>query len=267
MGTRRNFVGTALLAGLGLGLNEVAGSTIFNGVSRGKRVGIIGMDTSHSPAFTELLNAKAPSPDSRDYKVVSAYPWGRRNIESGFKRISLYIEKMPSLGVNIVQSLNLLLEVVDVVLLETHDGHLRLKQAMKVLEYKKPVFMDKPLAASFTTVKTIIESYKESGVPFFSSSSLRYAGIATEIGKGTIVAQVIGADTYGPAYLEASHPDLFWYGIHGEEFLYTLMGAGCDRVSCVSVDETEVVTGVWKDGRIGRFRGERRGNIGFGGMA
>jgi hypothetical protein len=57
---------------------------------------------------------------------------------------------------------------------------------------------------------------------------------------------------------------LFWYGVHGIEALYTLMGPGCESVSRVQSKDTEVVTGVWKDGRVATFRGIRSGKSDYG---
>ncbi|MDC6386552.1 gfo/Idh/MocA family oxidoreductase [Flagellimonas taeanensis] len=267
MGTRRNFVGTTLLAGLGLGLTEVAGSPLFKMMGKGKRVGIIGLDTSHAPAFTKMLNADEPSLDFMGYKVVAAYPWGSKDIESSRDRIPKFTEEVATMGVHIAKSIDEVMDQVDVVLLETHDGNLRLKQAKKILKYGKPVFMDTPFAASMPDIKTIVELSEKYGTPIFSASSLRYTDKAMEIAEGKVVGKVMGASTYGPANIEPSHPDLFWYGIHGVELLYTLMGTGCETVNCISTDATEVVTGVWKDGRLGTFRGERQRDIGFGGMA
>ena len=43
---------------------------------------------------------------------------------------------------------------------------------------------------------------------------------------------------------------MFWYGIHGVETLFTIMGPGCKTVARVA---PEKVVGVWKDGRQGTF--------------
>jgi hypothetical protein len=48
-----------------------------------------------------------------------------------------------------------------------------------------------------------------------------------------------------------------WYAIHAIEILYTLMGPGCEQVSRTSTKEADVVTGTWKDGRIGTVRAIR----------
>jgi hypothetical protein len=61
--------------------------------------------------------------------------------------------------------------------------------------------------------------------------------------------------------------DLAWYGIHGCEALFTLMGTGCEQVTRAHSDDFELVTGVWEGGRMGTFRGIRSGKAGYGGTA
>jgi hypothetical protein len=51
------------------------------------------------------------------------------------------------------------------------------------------------------------------------------------------------------------HPDLFFYGIHGTELLFMLMGTGCEQVTAVKSPAFELVTGVWSGGRVGTYRG------------
>jgi hypothetical protein len=83
------------------------------------------------------------------------------------------------------------------------------------------------------------------------------------------IGEIVGVDTWGPCPLEPHHPDLYWYGIHGCELLYTFMGTGCQTVTRATSgggehDGSELVTGVWKDGRIGTFRGIRQGKEDYG---
>ena len=102
-------------------------------------------------------------------------------------------------------------------------------------------------------------------MPVFSSSSLRFTPSVQEIASGKTVGKVFGADAYTPCTIEKSHPDLFWYGIHGVETLYTILGRNCKQVVRSYQEETDVVTGIWKDGRIGTFRGTRNGKHDYGG--
>jgi predicted dehydrogenase len=129
----------------------------------------------------------------------------------------------------------------------------------------KILFIDKPVAASLADAIAIYRAAEHYSIPVFSSSSLRYiAGIA-EIKSGS-VGKVLGAVTYSPATLEKTHPDLFWYGIHGVETLFTIMGTGCREVVRTFTPGTDVVTGIWSDNRVGTFRGIRSGRGDYGGI-
>jgi predicted dehydrogenase len=265
---RRNFIKTASIVSLGLSLEGSAANILTKNIrSKENRVGIIGLDTSHCIAFTKLLNAPDVASDLAGNRVVAAYPWGSRDIESSTSRIPEYTEEIKKMGVKIVDSIAELLDEVDVILLETNDGHPHLEQALQVFESGKPVFIDKPIAASFSDAHAIFEAAKKYKVPLFSSSSLRYSENAQAIRQGNSIGNVIGANTYSPAKLEITHPDLFWYGIHGVELLFTVMGPGCKSVTRTHTKDTDVVVGIWKDGRIGTFRGGRSGKIGYGGTA
>jgi len=267
MSDRRNFIRTAGLAGIGAVLSASALPVLAKGIAGDViKVGIIGLDTEHSVAFTRTFHALDAPADVAGFRVVAACPHGSRDIASSLAMIPGFTEEMKKMGVEITDSIEVLLTKVDVVLLETNDGRLHLEQALPVLKARKPVFIDKPIAASLADAVAIFKAAKEYGVPVFSSSSLRYMSSAREIAKGK-VGKIIGADVYGPAVIEKTHPDLFWYGIHAIETLYTVMGTGCQTVTRTYTEGTDVVVGVWKDGRIGTFRGIRAGAQDFGGYA
>lgn len=228
---------------------------------------MIGLDTSHSVAFTKLLNEKEPKEDIAGFAVTHAYPQGSHDIESSTSRIPKYTAEMKSLGVEIVDSIEALLDKVDYVLLETNDGRLHLEQALQVIKAKKPVFIDKPMAASLADVRAIFSAASSSEVPVFSASSLRFSPVTQEVASGNKIGKVLGASTFSPAKLEKTHPDLFWYGIHGVEALCTLMGTGCKQVRRLYREGVDVVIGEWEDGRIGTFRGIRDGKQTYGGTA
>jgi predicted dehydrogenase len=97
------------------------------------------------------------------------------------------------------------------------------------------------------------------GTPFFSSSSRRFSPDIRGLKNNTKLGSILGAMAWGPAPTEPHHPDLFWYGIHTVETLYTLMGTGCETVSRTYSDGADVVVGRWKDGRIGTIRAMREG--------
>lgn len=230
------------------------------------KIGIIGLDTSHSIAFTKELNGKDKKEQYEGYQIVAAYPYGSKTIKSSFDRIPGYIEQVKEMGVEIVPSIEALLKKVDFVLLETNDGNLHLEQAYEVLKAGKPMFIDKPLGASLAQAIAIYQLAREYNVPIFSSSAIRFSPQNQQLRAGDH-GKVLGADTYSPATREITHPDFGWYGIHGVEGLFTIMGAGCISVNRMSAEGTDVVTGLWSDGRIGTFRGLRTGKNIYGGTA
>ena len=228
------------------------------------KAGLIGLDTSHVIAFTKVLNNPKAEGDLADVKVVAAYPGGSKDIPSSWDRVGKYTEQLRGMGIEIVDSIDALLEKVDVVLLESVDGRPHLAQATPVIQAGKPLFIDKPMAGSLADAIAIFELAKQHNVPVFSSSSLRFSPGILIFRTDSPVGEVIGCDAFSPCSLEPHHPDLFWYGIHGVETLFTIMGTGCEMVSRMQSPDTELVVGKWKDGRIGTFRGTRKGQHGYG---
>ena len=227
------------------------------------RAGIIGLDTSHVLAFTKTLNTDPQKPEVMGVRVVAAYPKGSPDIEGSVKRVPEYTEKVKAMGVEIVDSINALLDKVDVVFLETNDGRPHLEQLRPCLAAHKPTFIDKPIAGTLVDAIKIFDEAKKAGVPLFSSSSLRF-GKLTQAVRGGSVGKVKSAETFSPASLEKTHPDLFWYGIHGVESLFTAMGTGCQSVKRGKTTEGMIeVTGTWEGGRTGTYRE----NKGYGGKA
>ena len=262
---RRSFIKKTALASVGLGLaGSAAGISIGTEVPKGKRVGMIGLDTGHSVAFTKSLNDPLAGDRYRGYKVIAAYPKGTDNILDWKNRIPEFTDEIKNQGVEIVNSIEDMLSKVDVVLLTTIDGNKHLEQALPVLKTGKRIFIDKPFAGSLSDAIAIVEAARQYDVPMFSSSSLRYVEGGKEISGGK-VGKVIGVNAYSPAPIEEHHPDLFWYGVHGVEILFTVMGTGCKSVQRTFTENSDVVVGIWEDDRIGCFRGIRKGKSGYGG--
>ena len=260
--TRRDFLSAGSLAMLALAADRASASVLQHASEGGKRIGIIGLDTSHAVAFAKSINA---NPEQyRDFKVIAAYPYGTKTIPSATERIPKYTEEIKTYGVKIVQSIKELLKLVDYVMLETNDGRLHLEQAKEVFKAKKVLFIDKPIAASYKDAVEIFKLSEQYKVPFFSSSSLRYIVGMQEILDGKY-GKVLGADVYSPATLDPSHPDFFWYGIHAVEMLFTALGTGCKSLNRTHAEDADIIVGVWEDGRLGTVRGTRKGKPSFGG--
>ncbi len=228
-------------------------------------IGIIGLSV-HSEDFTKIINATAGKNGRQGCLVTQIYhPPGNPDVEFSTAQLEKFSKTIREHDVHFAGSIGEMLPHVDTVMLLTNDGRPHLKEVLPVLKAGKPVYIDKPLAESLGQVTAIFREAKKYGVPVFTSSALRYVKKAQQFARGEIVGKVLGAETWGPAPLQASHVDLFWDGIHGVELLYTVMGPGCQSVSRVFTPGGDVVTGIWPDGRTGIFRGLRKGRIGFGG--
>ena len=220
------------------------------------RVGIIGLDTSHATAFTKLLNATNRPSAYAGFRVNVIVPQGSRDIVSSTNRVPKYLEEVKPFGPEIVNSIDTLVQKCDVVLLESNDGRVHLEQALPVFKAGKRLFIDKPIAASLVDCLVLFQLSEYYKVPMFSASSLRYMGKAQAIRSGTY-GPVSSASTYSPCTIEPTHPDLMWYGIHGVELLFTLMGPGCQSVQRQVGPDCDVTTGTWADGRIGTFSAKK----------
>lgn len=219
------------------------------------RAGIIGLTTSHVPAFTNLLNDPNATGDLADVKIVAGFTGGIEDNPSSWDRREKYTEELRGKGVKIYDTIPEMLKNVDAVFLEEVDGRPHLEWARPVIEAGKPLFVDKPLAGSLADCIEIFRLAKEKNVPCFSSSSLRFGSEVLAIRNGTVdIGQVKTCTAWGPMSIEPHHPDLFWYGIHGCEILFTIMGTGCKTVTRES---QEKVVGVWADGRTGIFEARK----------
>ena len=228
------------------------------------RIGLIGLDTSHVIAFTKIINDPKATGPLANAKVVAAFRGGSRDIPSSADRIDKYTETLTKqYGLKLYPTIAELCKNVDAIMLESVDGRPKVRQAIPVIDAGLPLFIDKPMAGSLADGIFIFDYAKKKGVPIFSSSSLRYGKTNQAIRHGSI-GIVTRAEVHSPCSLEVHHPDLFWYGVHGCESLFTIMGTGCQSVVRRSTADGKIeVEGKWKGDRTGIFREGK----GYGGKA
>ncbi len=231
------------------------------------RVGLVGLDSTHAIAFTELLNtspaALAPDSSLARCRVVAATPGLPTDFPlSVQRRARIQHEVTTRLGITLVDSIAQLLAQVDAVMILSADGRSHLPEARRVLPAGKPTYIDKPLAANAADAAEIFRLAEAHRTPCFSASALRFScelrplrALAAEA-RAEVVA-------HGPFNSEAHHPTLSWYGIHTIEALYTVLGPGCIEVSYHSTAEAEIVVGRWSAGRTGRVECLREGKPEF----
>jgi hypothetical protein len=228
------------------------------------RIGILGLDTSHTVSFAKLLNDPANPSHIAGGRIVAAWKGGSPDIESSASRVEGFAAEMSgTYGVKLCASIEEVMRDVDAVMILSLDGRTHLDQARRVFPFHKPVFVDKPLAASLRDGIEIFRLARQLHVPCFSASSERFTPDVAEL-KQAKLGKLRGVFSYGPAVIEPHHPDLFWYGVHAVEKCYAVMGMGCETVVRTHAADADVVTGVWSDGRVATIRGTRNTKYGFG---
>ena len=229
------------------------------------RIGLIGLDTSHAPAFVRILNGD----EGRDWepagRIVTAYAGGSPDVEASASRIDAFVRQIhQDWQIPLAATIPDLVEQVDAVIVTSVDGRVHLEQAGPAIRAGKPVFIDKPMAASLQHVQKIFDLADAQAVPCFSSSSLRFYDGLVNLKEKPGLGQILGADVYTPCPLEPHHPDLMWYGIHGVEILFTLLGAACESVRRIPTPETDLICATWSGNRLASLRGIRSGKQNYG---
>lgn len=231
------------------------------------KIGIIGLDTSHVTAFTQLLNDASHQYHVPGGKVVVAYPGGSPDFELSISRVEGFTNTLrDTYGAQIVDSVEAVAELSDAILLESVDGRVHLEQFAKIAPFGKPVYIDKPLAITSEDARQIAALAAKHNVPVMSTSALRYAEGLLEVLADTENGGIIGVDTFGPMAIQPTQRGFFWYGIHSVEMLYAAFGKGCESVTVTTNDDHDIIVGRWADGRLGTVRGNRKGNNKFGAM-
>lgn len=234
-----------------------ASALLFSGMMNAQtppadlRIGIIGLDTSHAEQFTMRLNDAANPNHIPGGRVVAAFPSGSPDLEDSKSRIEGYTATVrDKYGVKIVGSIQELCSGVDAVMVLSLDGRKHPEQAQEVIAMKKPFFLDKPVAASLKDAVQIYSLADTVGVPMFSASAVRWYPGAPQVAAAekTPAKSVL---SYGPAPMLPGHPDLFFYGIHPTEALFTVMGGGCQSVVRAGSADVSIVTGFWDGDRTG----------------
>lgn len=219
------------------------------------RLAIIGLDTSHVMAFTELLNTPDHPHHIPGGQVVAAFPGGSQSFSLSRNRVAQFTADIKAkFNVAITASIEEAAEQADAILLESVDGGQHLEQFRILARYKIPVFIDKPFATSRKDALAIQRLAVRRSIPVFSASAVRYAKGINECGQGRTIE---GVNAHGPVAILEDYPDYFWYGVHSADVLFSKMGPGCECVDVQHHEKADIITGFWKDGRVGSIYGER----------
>ncbi len=255
-----------VMAGVMFAEFAAAGELWQDESSKPIRAGIIGLDTSHVTAFTKLLNAAAPKPELAGVRVVAAYPGGSPDLPASRDRVAGYTQELrDQFGVAIVSSIDELLARVDVVLLESVDGRPHLEQARPVFRRTSRCSLTSRSPARWP-MRLPSSSWR--GRPIRRASpALRSATalVLLECARMPKLATCLAVTPMAHARSKSTIPTYSGTACTESRPCSRLWGPAARRVSRVQTEGSELVTGVWKGGRIGTFRGVRQGHHDYGG--
>lgn len=226
------------------------------------RVGVIGLDNYQAVAYTELFNNKNAKGDLAGLRVVSAFAApASADIKESVDNLPKWREAIVKYDVKLVGSIDELIKSCDAVMIMSVDGRTHLAQATPVLKAGKRLYIGRPLAASLKDAVAIVKLADDTKTPCWSASQHRYSPGFIGMRNHPDVGKVLGCDVYGGCPTEPTHGEFFWHAVHSIETLYTIMGPGCESVRCTSTPTAESITGVWTDGRVGTYRGIKKGAL------
>jgi predicted dehydrogenase len=237
------------------------------------RIGILGMDNYGAVAYTEFLNHPKAEGVFKGVRVVAALPVGSADYPESAELLARWKDQLSKLHqgakepadrsppIEFVDSVEELLKRCDGVMIFSMDGRLHLEQAKQVLKAGKRLFISRPLAASTADAVAILKYAQEMKTPCWSSSQHRFSAGFSGMRDHPEVGKVLGCDVYGGWTVEAPEADQFTRPLHSLETLLTIMGPGVATVSCTSSPSAELMTAVWKDGRVGTYRGIKQGAV------
>ena len=209
------------------------------------RIGMIGADSTHTEAWTQLVNL----PGGLLYGQAQVVKlWGEDGDEARAKAKDCLIPA-------VVASPSDTLTDVDLVMVVNRYGDDHPPHARLAIEAGLPTFVDKPFANDIADVHAMVSLAAQRDVPLMSCSALRYAAEVMALqermaGFGALNCAVISGAAAGDfPNPRARHP--FFYGIHAVELLHTLLGGGAQAVTTRRTDRCDIGLVHYADGRQG----------------
>jgi len=234
------------------------------------RIGILGFDNYQAVEYVAFFNKPQPEPEFAGLRVTAAYPVTSPDYPDSAALTARWQEQMLSLykdrtdgipPVELVNSTEELLKRCEAVMIWSLDGRMHLAQATAVLKAGKPLFIGRPIAATPQDAVAILRLAAEQKVPCWSCSQHRYSPGFFGMRNHPEVGKVLGCDVYGGYAETAPEADRSTRALHSLETLYTIMGPGVVQVTCTSTPTVESITAIWKDGRVGTYRGIKQGAV------
>lgn len=207
-------------------------------------ISMIGLDTSHTVEFTRIINGDGDKVCGLDGMRVTKclrFPSPYQAEPDQDKRQ----RDMEAMGVQVSREFAAAVAGTDGIMVEINDASFHLQYMEKVVALGRPVFLDKPLAATLAEGRRIAQMVRAAGIPFWSASSLRFdagfGAVCREVGR-PVLCNVQAALGKAPA-----GSSVVWYGVHGAELVVAAMGLGARTLHAVE-DVSGVVAVIGYEG-------------------
>lgn len=221
-----------------------------------RRIGLIGLDTSHVIAFTQLLHDQSHPYHLSGWRVTDAWPGGTPDWPISIDRVPGFREQLETEhGVTMHDSPAQVAEAVDLVLVTAVDGRVHRDLAEQVIPVGRPVFIDKPFATTLDDARAIVDLADRQGVALMSCSALRYAQALREAHSALQEAPVQAMQIFGPLAFQQELPGLFWYGCHAIEAIVAVMGTAVTHVEVQREGANAIYLLHFADGRHASYHG------------
>jgi predicted dehydrogenase len=225
------------------------------------RVGLLGIENSHSAAYTRLWQGTVSPPEERvpGARVVVCLNQNRTDQDADDEK--KFLAMLQEMGVEkVVNRPEDMLGLVDAAAIVSRDGGEHLRLAEPFLKAGLPTFVDKPLANRLDDARKILALAKQHKAPLFSASAVRYYHEITDWQKNR--------DEYGPVrsgsvWSHASR-DMAFYGIHAIEMMNAMWGPGPKWVSAFHSDDKHLAWVGYEHGGVYAVHLIRYSYPGFG---
>ena len=229
------------------------------------KIGLVGLDTSHAVAYSQLLNLDENKDLFPGGRVAVAFPGGNPEWAMSWDRVDGFTARLgDEFGVTIVNSVEQVAQQSDLVFITAVDGRQHLELYEQIAPSGRPVFIDKPFTTNLKDAQVILRRSHEVGAPVMSCSALRYAETFTKALRDDSLGPIVGVEVFGPMTIEDTLPGFLWYGCHGVEMAVAAMGPGCRHVQVLSRADADILAMAWEDGRVATYRGLRNAHTQFG---
>ena len=211
------------------------------------KIALLGLDTSHGPAFARVLQKQYPG-----YDLVAAWPGGTPDILASSQRVGGFSAEVHSMGVPMADTPEEAAAGADAVLLLALDGAQHLPLARRIARPGLRLFVDKPMANNIRGAREIFDTATTAGMSVFSASALPF--LPWWQGAVARVRPVQEIRCVAPLPVVEGLPRYHFYGIHAAELLVSALGS--DVEACRRCDDPSVPEGFdlqWSGGAVARL--------------